>query len=229
MNAWAVIYESAQPFPLMAAAQEQLAVARFEERIPDTFLFLEHAPVVTLGRRGRTEHLLVSPEALRARGIALHKASRGGDITYHGPGQLVLYPILRLGALNADAHGYLHNLEEVAIRTCADFGVTARRVTGKSGAWTDAGKIAAIGFHLRRGITLHGMSFNVCPDLSGFETIVPCGLRGDPVTSLHSILGRCAPSLADVRQRMMTHVERVFERHLAERSPETVCVKKMAG
>lgn len=222
MNAWAVNLDRPQPFEPIAQAQARLAVARFEERIPDTVLFLEHRPVVTLGRRGRTNHLLASPETLRARGIDYCIASRGGDVTYHGPGQLVIYPILRLGALNADAHGYLFNLEEIAIRTCADFGVPAHRVKGKNGAWTEAGKIAAIGFHLKRGITLHGMSFNVRPDLAGFDLIVPCGLEGDPVCSLKSMLGDRAPSVAETRDRMAAHFDAVFDRRLEPRASHTL-------
>lgn len=220
MNAWSVTLDAPQPFERMSRTQARLVDARYEGRIPDTVIFLEHEPVVTLGRRGRTEHLLLSPDQLRARGIDFRTASRGGDVTYHAPGQLVLYPILKLGALKADAHGYLFNLEEIAIRTCADFGVDARRVEGKNGAWTDAGKIAAIGFHLKRGITLHGMSFNVDPDLAGFKVIVPCGLSGDPVCSLKSIQRDAAPPLSDVRARMAAHFEDVCGRRLEPKRPD---------
>lgn len=219
MNAWAFTFLAPQPFAPVARLQERLARARFENHIPDTVLLLEHTPVVTLGRRGRTEHLLATPDQLRASGVALHKAARGGDVTYHAPGQLILYPLLRLGALGADAHGYLHNLEEIALRTCADFGVPAFRVAGKSGAWTAAGKIAAIGFHLKRGITLHGMSFNVEIDLNGFDRIVPCGLVGDPVCSLQSILHEQAPALDDVRRCLLAHFEEVCDRRLDPRDP----------
>ncbi len=222
MNAWAVTFENPQPFEPIARAQQRLAEARFEERIPDTLLVLQHTPVVTLGRRGRTEHMRVAPDQLRARSVDFHTASRGGDVTYHAPGQWVLYPILKLGALRADAHGYLHNLEEIAIRTCADFGIPARRVAGKNGAWTDAGKIAAIGFHLKRGITLHGMSFNVDLDLAGFDLIVPCGLVGDPVCSLKSVLGDDAPDSIRVRDRLMSHFEDICDRRLQQRDPETL-------
>jgi lipoyl(octanoyl) transferase len=204
-----------QPYSPTAQLQQHLAAARHAETIPDTVLFLEHEPTVTLGRRGRTEHLLLSPETLAARGIALHTASRGGDVTYHGPGQLVLYPILQLRGLHVGAHGYLHQLEEIAIRTCASFDIHAFRVAGKNGAWTDAGKLAAIGFHIQRGITLHGMSFNVAPDLTGFSTIVPCGLHGDPVCSLHTLLGDRAPDLATVRAAMAEHVQTVLQKPLA--------------
>ncbi len=217
--AWGVIYPTPQPYEPLARKQECWARARHANQLPDLVLFLEHEPTVTLGRRGRTQHLLVPPETLAARGIALHRSARGGDVTYHAPGQLVCYPILRLGALGADAHGYLYNLEELAIRTCSDFGVSAFRVAGKNGAWTKDGKLAAIGFHLRRGITIHGMSFNVNLDLTGFDTIVPCGLVGDPVTSLATILGKRAPALSAVRESMREHFATVFGRPLAPHSP----------
>lgn len=214
MKARAFLFDVPQPFVPVEQCQLALAQARFTKRIPDTVLFLEHTPVITLGRRGRTEHLLARPDQLAAHGIALHRAVRGGDVTFHAPGQLICYPILRLGALGADAHGYLHNLEEIAMRTCADFGVRAYRVPGKNGAWTEAGKIAAIGFHLKRGVTLHGMSFNVHPDMSGFSLIVPCGLQGDPVCSLHQILGDRGPTVREVRDHMQHHFESVWARSL---------------
>jgi len=194
--------------------QERLVAARMADRIPDVVLFLEHAPVVTLGNRGRTHHLLLSPEDLARRGIELAHASRGGDVTYHGPGQLVIYPILKLGTREADAHGYMSNLEEVAIRTAGSFGVEAFRNQGKNGAWTRQGKIAAIGFRLRRWVSYHGMSFNVDVDLSGFSTIVPCGLVGDPVSSLKEILGDRCPSVSEVRTAMAAHFGEVCGRPL---------------
>ncbi len=194
--------------------QERLVTERAREAIPDTVLFLEHRPVVTLGARSRTAHLKLSREELAARGIELCPATRGGDVTYHGPGQLVMYPILKLGEREADAHGYLANLEEVALRTAADFGVEAWRREGLNGIWTGAGKLAAIGFRIRRWVTMHGMSFNVDPDLAGFQAIVPCGLR-EPVTSLRVLLGGRCPSLPDVRERMAAHFGDVFQRPLA--------------
>ncbi len=218
-HGWAVTFPAPQPFAPTEALQESLARARYEERIPDTVLFLQHQPVVTLGRRGRTEHVLVPPEHLQRQGIAFHRAGRGGDVTYHAPGQWIVYPILRLGALGADAHGYLHNMEEMVIRTCADFGVQAFRVEGKNGAWTAAGKIAAIGFHLKRGITLHGLSFNVDIDLAGFQLIVPCGLVGDPVCSLKQLLGDQAPTREAVRDRLEYHFTSVCGRPLIPRPP----------
>lgn len=194
--------------------QEALVAARQADRIPDTVLFLEHRPVITLGRRGRTNFLLAGPDELARRGIDLERSSRGGDVTYHGPGQLVLYPILKLGTAEADAHGYLQNLEEIAIRTAADFGLRAYRRSGKNGAWTAAGKIAAIGFHLKRWVTMHGMSFNVDVDLSAFELIVGCGLVGEPVSSLRAQLEDRCPSLSEVRSAMARHFSDVCQRPL---------------
>lgn len=214
MTAWAVTFDEPQPYAAMVRTQERLVAAREADRIPDTVLFLEHRPVVTLGTRGRMGSLLASPEALAARGIELAHASRGGDVTFHGPGQLVIYPILRLGSHECDAHGYLWNLEETAIATAARFGVKAWRRDGKNGAWTEQGKLAAIGFRLKRWITMHGMSFNVAPDMVGFDTIIPCGLKGESVTSLQAILGARCPSLADAREAMRSVFESVFDRPL---------------
>lgn len=210
----AIFFSEPQPYVDIERLQLKLAGARFDNTIPDTVLFLEHQPVITLGRRGRQQHLLVSPEHLQRQGILLYQAKRGGDVTYHAPGQCILYPILRLGELGADAHGYLHNLEEVAIRTCADFGIQAWRVEGKNGAWTEAGKIAAIGFNIKRGITMNGMSLNVSLDMSGFQWIVPCGLVGDPVCSMAMILGDQAPQPDEVRGRLRHQFEHVFGREL---------------
>ncbi len=212
MSAWVVYFDSLVPFSEGVQIQERLVAARAAERIPDTILFLEHRAVVTLGTRGRTGALLASPERLAELGIDFARASRGGDVTYHGPGQLVMYPILRLGAHEADAHGYLRNLEEIAIRTAGDFGVPAYRRDGMNGAWTDSGKIAAIGFRLKRWITIHGMSFNVNPNLSDFGLIIPCGLRGEPVSSLEKILGAACPSVEQARDHLARHFQNVCGR-----------------
>jgi lipoic acid synthetase/lipoyl(octanoyl) transferase len=214
VSARGIFFDKPVPYAEGVRIQEQLHAERLDDRIPDTVLFLEHTPVVTLGRRGRDNFLLVPADELARRGIDVVRSSRGGDVTYHGPGQLVMYPILKLGTNEADAHGYLWNLEEIAIRTAAEFGVRAFRLEGKSGAWTDAGKVAAIGFQLKRWVTLHGMSFNVAVDLAGFAAIVPCGLVGDPVASLKTILGERCPSLALVRAAMKTHFESVCGRQL---------------
>jgi len=218
------------------AVQEALHAQRVADRIPDTVLVLEHAPVVTLGNRGRETHLVTGREALRRKGVDLVHASRGGDVTYHGPGQLVAYPILRLGGREADAHGYLYNLEEAAVRTVASFGVQAWRREGMNGAWTEQGKIAAIGFRLKRWVTMHGMSLNVCPDLAGFLDIVPCGLVGESVASLQTLLGEACPALPAVRTSLLRHLSGVLQRDFEPldipvdaESPDAVLARIQAG
>jgi len=214
----ALWFERPIPYARAAALQERLVAARLEDRVPDVVLALEHTPVVTLGSRAKAEHVLRSAADLAARGVDLVTSSRGGDVTYHGPGQLVLYPILKLGGREADAHGHLANLEEIAIRTAADFGIAAFRRPGLTGAWTRAGKLAAIGVRFRRWVAFHGMSFNVAPDLAGFSLIVPCGLAGEPVTSLAALLGPDCPTLPAVRARMLDHVRAVCRPDLYARA-----------
>lgn len=192
--------------------QELLVAARQRDEIPDTVLFLEHFPVVTLGRRARENFLLAKPAQLSAMGVDFFTASRGGDVTFHGPGQLVMYPVLKLGTVEADSHGYLQNLEETAIRTAAAFGIAAFRRKGMNGAWTESGKIAAIGFSLKRWVTMHGMSFNVNPDLRGFDLIVGCGLVGEKISSLEKILGAKCPPPARVREKMAENFQKIMGR-----------------
>lgn len=214
MNAWAVYIEQLIAFDEGVDLQTQIWNARLADQIPDTVLFLEHKPVITLGNRGRDNFLQTTQEQLEKMGVDYRTASRGGDITYHGPGQLVMYPIIKLGTHEADAHGYLYNLEEIAIRTAGTFGIPGFRREGMSGAWTNQGKIAAIGFRLKKWITLHGMSFNVDPDLERFNLIVPCGLTNQPVVSLKSVLGETGPSVSDTRSIMKSHFEEVCQREL---------------
>ena len=214
MTAIGLHLERPVPYAPALEAMRGLREARVRDEIPDVVVFLEHPPTITLGRRGRTAALLLPHEDYARRGIALHHVERGGDATFHGPGQVVMYPIIRLGDRAPDAHGYMHNLEETAIRTAADFGLRAFRRDGRNGAWTERGKLAAIGFHLRRWVTSHGMSFNVAPDPEGFATIVPCGLSGEPVTSLRELLGGRCPPVAGVRERLAEHFSSVFARPL---------------
>lgn len=214
MKAWSVHFEEPVPYQRGLEIQRALLKARQEDQIPDTVLLLQHTPVVTLGNRGRDNYLLKTEEEYHALGIDLFHAERGGDVTFHGPGQWVLYPILYLGGNEADSHGYLHNLEEIAIRTLGDFGIEGFRREGKSGAWTDAGKIAAIGFRLKKWVSFHGMSFNVSNDLMGFDTIVPCGLVGQPVATLKTILGDACPAMPAVRDSILKHFSEVCNREL---------------
>lgn len=201
-----------------ATLQEQLVGRRLAGRITDIVLFVEHSPVVTLGRRGETSSLLLTAEELKSRGVELEVSTRGGDATYHGPGQIVMYPVILLRRHERDVKRYVASLEEVAIRTAADFGVTAFRRPGMTGAWTDRGKLAAIGVRIRRWVTSHGMSFNVDGSLAGFTTIVPCGLRGEAVTSLRKLLGARCPPAAAVRRSLASHFAGVFGRGLASKA-----------
>lgn len=210
--AYAIFFSDPVPYAEGLRIQHNLHQARLAEKIPDTVLLLQHRPVITLGRRGRTHHLLVQEVELKKRGIDLFESSRGGDVTFHGPGQMVMYPIIRLGRHGTNSHSHLHNLEEVAIRTCADYGMEAWRREGKSGAWTAKGKIAAIGFKLERWVTLHGMSFNVEEGLDGFSMIVPCGLAGEPIASLRTLLGEKTPSIDLVAEAMASHFEQITQR-----------------
>lgn len=214
MNAWSVQFSSPVSYRQGLAMQRRILQARQENRIPDTVLILQHTPVVTLGNRGRDNYLLKTAAEYQAMGIELFHAERGGDVTYHAPGQWVLYPILHLGGNEADSHGYLSNLEEIAIQTLEEFGIKGFRKPGKSGAWTEAGKIAAIGFRLKKWVSFHGMSFNVDLDLSGFRTIVPCGLVGEPVASLQTILGDACPAMDQVRDALLDHFSSVCRRGL---------------
>jgi len=178
---------------------------------PDTLLLLEHPHTVTLGRRSNADGVLASPEILSARTIQVFETNRGGKTTYHGPGQLVGYPIINLSPDRKDVHRYVRDLEEVLIRTMSDFGIEAFRIEGLTGVHTARGKVAAIGVHIARWVTTHGFALNVNADLSYFNLIVPC--EGEPVTSMSELLGReVAP--ADVEDRVVERFVEVFDREL---------------
>lgn len=214
-----VIFPQPVPYPAALQLQEKLVARRQADEISDTLIFLEHTPVVTLGIRARQENLLLSTEALARRGIAVHETPRGGDVTFHGPGQLICYPIMKLSGDDADAHAFVGKLEEIAIRTASAFGVAAYRRQGKTGVWTDAGKIAAIGIRFRKWVSSHGMSFNVNVSLADFATIVPCGLHGEKVTSLAELLGSRCPPLAAVRSLMQREFATIMRQQVS--SPES--------
>ena len=201
---WAIHFDQPLPYAAAQAMQERILAARIANTIPDTVLLLQHTPVVTLGRRGRNQHMLVDENALRNQGIDLVTSTRGGDVTYHGPGQLVLYPIVSVNDLTVGANGYLSMLESLAIRTLDQFGLVGTRREGMAGAWLDQGKVAAIGFRLKRWVSYHGMSLNVDVDLGGFDQIVGCGLVGELVTSMQLVLGETCPSIEAVRSAMTT-------------------------
>jgi lipoyl(octanoyl) transferase len=184
---------------------------RQKHEIPDTLLLLEHDPVFTLGRNARKENVLLPDETLRERGFDVFESGRGGDVTYHGPGQVVGYPIVDLSPDRRDVHRYVRDLEEVMIRCCAGYGITASRVEGLSGCWVGEEKIGAIGVRIARWVTSHGFAFNVSTDLSPFDLIVPCGIRGRGVTSVERLLGRPV-SLDEVMDRLADHFGEVLER-----------------
>jgi lipoyl(octanoyl) transferase len=193
------------------AMQERLVASRRSGGGPDTLLLLEHPPVVTLGRRGDPGHVLLDEEQLRQRGIELHETGRGGDVTFHGPGQLVGYPIVQLPPDRRDAHRYLRDLEQALIDTAGSYGVSATRLQGLTGVWVGDEKLAAIGVRLNTGwITSHGFALNVSVDLESFESIVPCGIAGRGVTSLAKLLGT-APAVREVADRTARHVAAVLD------------------
>jgi lipoyl(octanoyl) transferase len=183
------------PYAEGLALQQELVAARKADRIPDQLLLLEHPPVITLGAKVRDDrsHVLASEQALDEAGVELFEAGRGGDVTYHGPGQLVGYPIIDLRPDRCDIHRYVRDLEEVMIVTAGAFGVRADRVQGLTGAWVGQDKLAAIGVRISRWITSHGFAFNVATDLSHFSLIVPCGIQDRGVTSLGRLLGQPPP------------------------------------
>jgi lipoyl(octanoyl) transferase len=210
------------------ALQKRLVAARKADAIRDVLLLCEHTPVITQGRNGKREHLLVSENVLRQRNVEFYESSRGGDVTYHGPGQLVGYPILQLGEIRKDVVWYVRMLEEVMIRTSAEFGVCARREEGKTGIWVAseekeftqrthssqreegaAEKLGAIGVHISRWVTSHGFAYNVATDLRNFDLIVPCGIAGRKATSLEKLLRR-GVNVREVAPKMAQHFEEVF-------------------
>jgi len=180
------------PYPDALALQQRLVEARRRGEIPDTLLLLEHPHVITLGVRVRQDrsHIVASPEELSARGVTVHESGRGGDVTYHGPGQLVGYPIFDLAPDRRDLHRYVRDVEEALIRALARFAIRAGRIQGLTGVWVGDEKVAAIGVRISRWITSHGFALNVSADLDYFGLIVPCGIRDRGVTSMSRLLGR---------------------------------------
>jgi lipoyl(octanoyl) transferase len=203
------------------ALQQQVSALRQQESISDVLLLVEHPPVLTLGRNAHRQHVVAGDELLARRGISLFETNRGGDVTYHGPGQLVGYPILHLRSFTPPLGivDYLRKLEEVLIRACADFGVLTQRAPGRAGVWTMPGgavaekKIAALGVHVARGVTTHGFALNVTTDLNDFALIVPCGISDRGVTSIEAEAD-VTPSLDQVANSVSRHFGRVFGRQM---------------
>lgn len=183
------------------------------------FLFVEHPHVYTLGKSGHIENLLINEQALQDKGATFYKINRGGDITYHGPGQIVGYPILDLDNFFTDIHKYLRSLEEVIILTLADYGLKGERSEGETGVWIDVGtpfarKICAMGVRASRWVTMHGFALNVNTDLGYFDNIIPCGIRGKAVTSLNVELAKATIPLAEVKERILLHFAEIFQTDL---------------
>lgn len=204
--------------------QQQFQAARKASAVGDTLLLLEHPPVLTLGRGADGSNILRPKEELERLGVGVFETDRGGDVTYHGPGQLVGYPLLHLGPGRQDVRRYVRSIEEVIIRTLADFGITATRIEKWPGVWVEESrlggprKICALGVHLSRWYTRHGFALNVDPDLTHFELIVPCGISEAGVTSMAKELPGGAPSVTEVEERIVHHFGAVFESAM-ERAP----------
>jgi lipoyl(octanoyl) transferase len=198
------------PYGQALELQRTLVEQRRAGQIPNLLLLLEHPHVITLGvKRAAKDHLIATPEELERREIALHETGRGGDITYHGPGQLVGYPILDLRPDRCDVHKYVRDLEEVMIRAAGEFGVSAGRIAGLTGAWVGSDKLGAIGVRISRWITSHGFAFNVTTDLSYFNLIVPCGIATGGVVSLEKAARRTI-AMADAEAAITRHFLQVF-------------------
>jgi lipoyl(octanoyl) transferase len=210
--------------------QKALVEARRSGSIPDQLLLLQHPPVITLGVKARNDrsHVLATPDALDEQGVELFETGRGGDVTYHGPGQLVGYPILDLRPDRCDVHRYVRDLEEALIRVAAAFGIAAARVPGLTGVWVGNDKLAAIGVRISRWITSHGFAFNVGTNLSHFDLIVPCGITGRGVTSLEVLLGR-AVAMADVEAAAIAAMASVFGRRPTVRPDTNLTAPSASG
>lgn len=190
--------------------QKELLQQRLESRIADTMLLLEHPPTITVGKSGKLENILASPAKLASAGVSLIFTDRGGDVTYHGPGQIVGYPIFDLRERNRDIHQYVHNLEEVLIRTLADYGIKSGRDHNHAGVWANDMEIAALGLSIRKWVTMHGFALNVNTDLDHFTLINPCGFSNKTAASMAQLLRRELP-LAEVTERLMARFAEVFD------------------
>src|SRR6478736_4407588 len=217
-----VLYLGRVEYAIALELQQTLVRLVKEGRITHTLLLLEHPPVITLGRNAGAQNIVASREFLTANGVELHETDRGGDVTFHGPGQLVGYPIFDLRAFDPriGAVDFVRKLEEVLIRTCGDLGVVTERIPGLTGVWTQndpPGKIAAIGVHISRAVTSHGFALNVNTNLDYFKLIVPCGIADKPVTSLEQEMERSrlshermVPGLEELAQQVARNFGRVF-------------------
>jgi lipoate-protein ligase B len=218
-----VVHLGLVPYARALELQRAVARARISGAIAhDVLLLLEHPPVVTLGRSSKAQHLVASPAQLEARGVELFEAERGGDVTFHGPGQLVGYPIVSLRGHKQDLHWYLRQVEAVLIHALDAIGIPAERSEGRTGVWTSGRKIASIGVHARDWVTWHGFALNVSTDLSYFDLIVPCGLSGVTMTSIARELGPGAPTVDAVAESVAASFGAVFARAPGLLDPESL-------
>jgi lipoyl(octanoyl) transferase len=201
------------PYGEAHALQERTVAARKAGEIEDRLLLVEHPHVITLGRAAKRGNILADDDERERRGVELHETGRGGDVTYHGPGQLVGYPIISLAPDRCDVRRYVRDLEEVLIRTAGDYEVEAGRIPGLTGVWVGDEKLAAIGVRISRWVTMHGFAFNATTDLDYFGLIIPCGITDHGVTSLEKLLGRRI-DLAELAARAAHHFGEVFERQM---------------
>lgn len=187
---------------------------------PEVLILVEHRPAITLGRRADASNIILDSGTLNELGIEVHRIERGGDVTYHGPGQLVAYPILRLHEHSPGASDYMHRLEDVVIATLADLGIEAGRREGYIGVWVGQDKVCALGVRIMRGVTMHGLALNVDPDMSHWATIVPCGIRDGGVTSLRALMGQ-APDRTLVKERLRARFGEAFSTTLVTAEDES--------
>jgi lipoate-protein ligase B len=228
-HAWTAVNLGRMPYPDAWDLQLKLVEARAHGRGgTDVILLVEHPPVFTLGRRGGRENLLVPEDRLRQSGIAIVQVERGGNITYHGPGQLVVYPIVHLPGLGLGVVDWVNRLEEVMIRTCAAWGVAAGRNALNRGAWVGMKKIGSIGIAVRRGVSFHGLALNVNPDLTPFGWIQPCGLEGVGVTSIAQEVGRPV-AIKEAWAAVERNIETVFGIRLELQTAEELAKKVCSG
>jgi lipoate-protein ligase B len=190
--------------------QKELLQQRWQGRIPDTLLLLEHHPTITVGKSGKLENILATPKQLAGAGVSLIFTDRGGDVTYHGPEQVVGYPILDLRERGRDTHQYVHNLEETIIRTLADYGIESGRANNHAGVWVDDMEVAALGLSIRKWVTMHGFALNVNTNLDHFKLINPCGFKNKMAVSMAQLLGHELP-IDNVTERLLAHFADVFK------------------
>ena len=195
--------------------QEQFQQKRIKDQVPDILMIVEHPPTITVGRSGSQTHILESADSLKEQGISIYEISRGGDVTYHGPGQVVCYPILKLEDEEKDLHAYLHRLEEIMIQTLKSYDLVGGRKQAYSGAWVEDAKVGAVGVAVRQYVTMHGFALNVNPQLEHFDLIVPCGIQEFKVTSLVK-LGRVV-TFIEVKEELKRQCANVFNRELIEK------------